>query len=283
MLLPLWTLPLDAAPRGVCLAREAQRLLVWTEINWLFWTNRKGERQAQTHVANPIVAAAISDDGSAFVVAEADGRFSWLAPDLQPRWDRHIKGKPTAVALDPLGLVAAIATSQSQLLLVYSDGEVAREVTCPRPAHFMTFVPGTSRLICAADLGWVGAFDLEVGDWIWRDTPVLSFGGLAVAGGGEPILLSCFTEGLRGYHTDGQIWKFDDPTPSCRTVACRYDGALIVSLQMDGAVTGHTLDLKPRFSYRPDVGVTAMALAALGDVIYLAQTDRKIVALGIPK
>src|SRR5258708_21164618 len=102
---PLWTLPLDAAPRGLSLAREAQRLLVWTDIHWLFWTNRKGERQAQTHLPNPIAAAAVAEDGSAFVAAEADGRFSWFAPDLRPRSARSLKGNPTATAIDPLWLV----------------------------------------------------------------------------------------------------------------------------------------------------------------------------------
>jgi hypothetical protein len=278
---PLWTLPIDAVPRGMSLAREAQRLLVWTDADWLFWMNCKGERQAQIHLPNPICAAAVSEDGSAFVVAETDGRFSWRATDLHSRWDVHLKGKPTAAAVDPLGLVAAVATIQSQLLLIYSDGEVAREVTCPRPAHFLAFVPGTSTLIAAADLGWVGAFNLEIGDWIWRDAPVVSFGGLAIAGNGEPVLLACFSEGMRGYNRDGKPRQFDDPVPQCRNLALSYDASLLVTLQMDGTLHGQSLDLKPRFSHRPASPIIAMALAALGDVVWLALADRQIVALSV--
>jgi hypothetical protein len=177
--------------------------------------------------------------------------------------------------------VAAIATNQSQLLLVYSDGEVAREVTCPRPAHFLAFVPGTTTLIAAADLGWVGAFDLEIGDWIWRDAPVVSFGGLAVAGDGEPVLLACFSEGLRGYHKDGKPWQFDDPAPLCRNLAVSYDASLLVTVQMDGVINGQSMDLKQRFSYKPESSIVAMSLAALGDVLWIAQSDRTIVALSL--
>lgn len=277
----LWTLPLDASPRGLSLAREAQRLLVWTDSHWLFWTNRKGERQAQTHLPNPIAAAAVSEDGSAFVAAEADGRISWLAPDLRPRWDRRLKGKPTAAAVDPLGLVAAVATNQSVIQFLYSDGELACEVSCPRSAHHLAFVAGTSVLIAAADLGWVGAFDLELGDWIWRDAPVVSLGGLAIAGSGEPILLACFSEGVRAYQKDGKLKEFKSPQRSCRDVAVSYDGSLLVALQLDGCLVGLTADLKPRFNYQPDAAVAGLALGALGDVLYLAQADRKIVALSL--
>ena len=278
---PLWTLPLDAVPRGLSLAREPQRLLVWTDANWLFWTSRKGERQAQTHLPQPIAAAAVSDDGSAFAVAEVDGRISWLAPDLRPRWDRIVKGKPTAVVIDPLGLVVAVATNQCQIILIYADGEIAREVSCPRSAHFLAFVPGTTTLIAAADLGWIGAFDLEIGDWIWRDAPVVSFGGMSVAGCGEPILLGCFSEGLRGYKKDGKPWAFDGAVPHCRYVMTSYDASMLVTLQMDGMICAQTLDLKPRFSYRPDAAVIGLAISSLGDVVWMAQTDRNIVALSL--
>lgn len=283
MATPLWTLPLEAVPRGLSAAREAQRLLVWTEAGWLFWTNRRGERQAQVHLPNPIATASISEEGGSIVVAENDGRFSWLATDMHPRWNRYVRGKPTATAVDPLGLVAAVATNQSQLLLIYSDGEVAREVACPRPAHYLAFVPGTTTLIVAADLGWVGDFDLEIGDWVWRDAPVVSFGGLAVAGSGEPILLACFSEGLRGYRKDGKPWEFETPVPQCRNVAVSYDGSLLVTVQMDGLIDGHASDLKPRFSIRPDAMVVSLALAALGDILWTAQSDRKIVAYSLTR
>jgi hypothetical protein len=277
---PLWSLPLEAAARGIALAREAQRLLVWTDTNWLFWTNRKGERQAQAHFESPLVAA-VSDDGSAFLAADAEGRVSLLAPDFKVRWERQVNGKPVAAALDPLGLVAAVATNLGQICLFHADGEPAREATCPRPAQHLAFVPGTAALIAAADLGWMAAFDLEKGEWLWRDAPVATIGGLAVAGIGEPILLACFSDGLRGYRADGKPWKFASATPACRSVVVSYNAEVIVTYQLDGSFAGWTVDMKPHFSYQPEAPPVSLALSALGESLYLAQADRQLVAVAL--
>src|SRR5262249_1339836 len=150
---------------------------------------------------------AISDDGSAFLAAESDGRISWLAPDLKMRWERRVHGRPVSAAIDPLGLVAAVATSLGQIICFHADGAPAREASCPRPALHLAFVPGSATLIAAADLGWLAAYDLVKGEWLWRDAPVTTIGGLAVAGTGEPILLACYSEGLRGYRADGKPLK----------------------------------------------------------------------------
>lgn len=277
----LWSLPLEAQSRGLSLAREAQRLLVWTDTHWLFWTNSKGERQAQSHFPSPIVAAAISEDGSAFVVAEADGRLSWLAPDLQPRWERKLKGKPTALAIDPLGLVAAIATNQGQIAFYYADGEPAHEVACPRPAQHLAFVPGTAILIAAADIGWVAAYDLKSHECLWRDSPVATIGGLAVAAKGEPVLLACFSEGLRGYSSSGKPLTTTAHRTPCRGVAVSHDAETIAILQLDGVITGHGNDVAPRFSYRPDASVVDMAMGAFGETLFLAQGNRRVVAIDV--
>jgi hypothetical protein len=276
----LWTLPLDAAARGLSLAREVNRLLVWTDSR-LLYANRDGKCPAQLDCPAPIKAAAVSEDGLAVVVATADGRVSWLGPDFTTRWQRQLKGKPTAVAIDPLGLVAAVATKHGQIVCFHADGETAREAVCPRPARHLAFVPGAETLVAASDLGWVAAFDLATGDWRWRDSPVADIGTLAVAGVAEPILLACFSTGLRAYHQDGRPWGFPTPFPACRAAAVSFDAQLIVTLQIDGIITGWSLDHQARFTYRPEAGVMAMALSALGDTLYLAQSDQRVEALSL--
>jgi hypothetical protein len=267
----LWTLPLEAAPRGLALAREAGRLLVWTESHWLFWTNRKGERQAQAHFPGPLLAAA-ADDGSAFAAATDDGRLLWLAPDLQTRWEKRLKGRPTALALDPLGLVAAVATGRGHLEFFHADGEPAREAACPRPARHLAFVPGTAMLLAAADLGWLSAFDLGRGEWRWRDAPVATIGGLAVAGIGAPVLLAC-SDGLRAYDGGGKPWLSPAPAGPCQSVVVSYEGDLVITAGFDGTLTGLGRDLKPRFTHHPGAAPAALALSAAGDTLYFAQAN----------
>ncbi len=227
--------------------------------------------------------AAISEDGSAIVAASTDGKVGWFDRDLKKRWERALKSKPTAVAIDPLAQVTAVATKNGQLVLFHADGEPARETTCPRPARHLEFVPGTATLLAAADLGWVAAFDLETGEWLWRDMPVVEIGSLAVAGAAEPILLACFSAGLRGYHRDGKPWAFPTPVPSCRAAAVSYDAALVVMLQIDGMISGWSL---PRRSSGasgivPKRRSPAMCLAALGETLYLALADRRVAALAL--
>lgn len=277
---PLWSLPVESTPRGFALAREANRLLVWTESNWLFWTNRAGDRQAQAHFPTSVVGA-VSDDGSAFVAAAADGRVSWLAPDLKPRWERRVKGKPVAAAIDPLGLIAAVATSLGQICFFHADGKPARETSCPRPAPHLAFVPGTTTLVAAADLGWVSAFDLAKGTWLWRDGPVATIGGLAVAGSGGPVLLACFSEGLRGYDADGKSLKLSAGLLPCRSVGMSYDGSLAIVAALDGTVVGLDAKFQPKFTHHPDSPPTALAVSALGDVLYLIHADRALRAVAL--
>ena len=267
-------------PRGLSLAREANRLLVWTEAHWLFWTNRDGQRQAQTHFPSPIIAA-VSEDGSAFVVAEADGRISWLAADLQKRWEHDLKDKPTAVAVDPLGMVAAIATKHGQLVFIHADGQHAGQFVCPRPAHHLVFVPGTTTLIASADLGWIAGFDLQRRDWIWRDAPVVSIADLAVAGDGEPVLLACYSEGMRVYQRGGQPVQSPIANLACRSIALTYDGSLLVSVGLDGAVNGTGIDGSPRFVHRIEQIPVAIALSSFGETVYIAHADRRITALNL--
>jgi hypothetical protein len=274
MLRPIWSLPVEAAPRGIALAREANRLLVWTESNWLFWTNRHGDRQAQAHFTAPMIGA-VSDDGSAFLAAEENGLISWLAPDLKKRWEHRVQGKPVAAAIDPLGLVAAVATSQGQILFFHADGEPACAASTPRPAIHLTFVPGTATVIAAADLGWLAAYDLVKGDWLWRDAPVTTIGGLAVAGAGEPILIACYSEGLRAYQRDGKPLKLSAVSAS-RSVAISFDGKLIVTEHTDGTIVGHDSALATQFTWRPDSRPTAIALSGLGEVLYVASAAGQV-------
>jgi hypothetical protein len=278
---PRWSLPLEYSPRGLSLARESGRLLIWDDHHWLFWTNSLGHRQAQIRLPNSILGACVSDEGSVFASAESDGRICFFAQDLQIRWARSCKSKPTAIAFDPLGILLAVAEDQGRLCLFDRDGQLVREVACPRAAHYLAFVPGTATLVAAADFGWLAAYDLEKADWLWRDTPVANVGGMAVAGQGEPILLAGFSEGVRGYSKTGQAWKWSTGIGHCRSVNVSYDGSLIVVVEMDGALAGHNSQGIPRFTERMETAPVALVMNAPGDTVYVALAGREIVALEI--
>ncbi len=128
--------------------------------------------------------------------------------------------------------------------------------------------------------GW-RPFDLEKGDWLWRDTPVANIGGMAVAGVGEPVVVAGFSEGIRGYTKTGQPWKWNTAIGRCRTASISYDGSLIVVLEMDGALAGYTAQGAPRFTQRMETAPIAAAMNAWGDTLYVALAGREVVALEI--
>ena len=100
-----WTIPLDSSPCGLSFANEPSRLLVWTESHRLLSISRDGKWQAQLDFPSTLRVAAISEDGSAIVAASTDGKIGWFDRDLKKRWERALKSKPTAVAIDPLAQV----------------------------------------------------------------------------------------------------------------------------------------------------------------------------------
>jgi len=67
----LWSQTVPAPLRGVSLARERDVLLAWDGQNGLFLFDHHGKIQAQRPNPALIAVAGSADDGSAFIVAEA--------------------------------------------------------------------------------------------------------------------------------------------------------------------------------------------------------------------
>src|SRR5439155_7995542 len=109
------------------------------------------------------------------------------------------------------------------LHLLVRAGATAR-VQSPRPIHHLAFVPARPLLVAAADFGWVGCLDVTTNQWLWSDRPVSNIGALAVAGSGDPLLLACFSDGLRRYRVGGVSRSAKTmPTP-CGLVAQSFPG-----------------------------------------------------------
>src|SRR5262245_43635375 len=104
----IWTLTTGSAIRAVCLAREAEMLLVRDDSQTVYLTTAKGAMQGQRTLPG-LSAACLSDDGSALVAVGTAGQVWWLAPDLTTRWERAVAAPAQAVATDPFGQYIAVA------------------------------------------------------------------------------------------------------------------------------------------------------------------------------
>ncbi len=234
MLEPIWSRSLGGAIRGLHFAREGELILVRDDQQILHLLNSAGEIQANSRMPN-LTAACISDDGSTIAAAGAAGQISWLALDLSLRRERSIGVPAVAVATDPFGQYLAVSDRNGGLHLFDRNGRLLGQFSSPRPIHHLAFVPAQPQLAAAADLGWAGCLDLTSGNWLWSDRPVSNIGGLAVASPGDPLLLACFSIGLRRYNSGGYRASINLPKP-CGLIALSFDGKNAIA-----AGAGHEL------------------------------------------
>lgn len=261
---PRWSQTTDARLGGLSLAREARRLLAWDEARNLYlWRLEGGPPARHTHL-QPIVRAAISDDGGAILLADAHAQLSWLTGEMHLRFSLPIDFRPLQLAVEPLGRRVAVSDPERLTLVFDSSGKQIATLETPRPLRHLAFVPSETCLIGAADYGYVGCFD-AAGRCLWRDAPVSHVGSLCVDGAGV-ITLACFSNGLQRYERTGKhLGTLSTPWP-CRLAAADWDGGRILVagdagslslLKADGAVIGEHPTNRP---------ISALALGALGEV-----------------
>src|SRR5207253_5267399 len=113
-------------------------------------------------------------------------------------------------------------------------------------------VPTRPQLAASADFGWDGCLDLTTGEWAWSDRPVAHAGGLAVAGGGDPLLLACFSDGVRRYGLGGGYRGVIRVPKPCGLVALTFTGDKAVAAGAGRELFG--FDAKGEVLFTRDLG-----------------------------
>lgn len=229
---PLWTQSTDFPLAGLSLARERGTALAWNVHSSLFLFDRGGQCQARWAAAAPLSAAACSDDGTALALVGQGGEVWSLAPDLTTRWQRSVKARGSAVALDPLGQHVAVADGSGKLHLFDRHGGLVWCVDSPRALRHLAFIPERAALVGCADYGLVACFG-PGGECLWREGLVANIGALAVTGDGSTVALACFSEGLCCYALDARKPRRVPDAAPCRLVALSYTGDAILTAGLD--------------------------------------------------
>ncbi len=261
----LWSQTIPAPLRGLILARERETIFAWDGQDDLFLFNHAGSIQARRPSPAPVTAAGCAEDGSAYVVAGSQTpMICWLAPDLTPRWQRPLRHRATAVAMEPLGRCVALADAGGTLHLMDARGRTLWKATTPRPLHHLAFVPEKSIVVGAADFGLVLCFGAS-GECLWRDGLVAHVGSLAVSGDGSCVLLACFSDGLYHYNTDGPQQQRIPLESPCRLTALSYAGDRLLTADRPQrlCLRDSKGDIHERINL--DGPVAAVALSALAD------------------
>jgi hypothetical protein len=258
----------------VAFAREAEALLVRDARHGLSLFNPRGELQGRCTLKE-LAAGCLADDGSVLAAIAGD-RICWLALDLSIRWEKRIGGAGTAAALDPFGQYLAVADKKSQLYLYDRTGQLLGRFTAPLPIQHLSFLPTLPLLMAAAESSWVGCLDLTSGQWAWTDRPISQIGGLAVASGGDPMVLACFAPDLRGYGLGGSHrFTIHLPKP-CGHVALTFTGEKGVAAGLGKECFGFNRRGEVIKTESLEQPPTALALSALGDRVICGFGDGRV-------
>jgi hypothetical protein len=271
----LWTVNLPAAAAGLALAAEPGAVLAWTGPTLMLW-NARGVLQGRASPAGRVTAAAAAADGSCFASADDAGRLTLLGPDLAVRWATQLPAPTTAVAIDGHGWLVAAADRLGGLAGFDREGRTAFRTAAARPLAHLVQPPAVPVLIGAAEFGLVAGFDLRRNDWAWRDAPVAHAGSLAAAGDGDLVLLACFTGGLMAYDGKGARRPLPFRVPA-KAAAVSYDGRRLVTVGLDGAVTGLDRTGGKRFELPATPPAVAVAVSPFGERVWAARSDGSLI------
>lgn len=273
---PLWSRSLGHAVRGLHFAREGELLLARDESQILTLLDSRGDIQATARIA-ALSAACISDDGTTFVAVGAAGQVWWLAPDLTVRRERSVGAPAVAAATDPFGQYLAVSDRKGGLHLLDRNGRTLGQFSTPRPVHHLAFVPMQPHLAAAADLGWAGLLDLTTGNWLWTDRPVSNIGSFAVAGNGDPLLLACFSIGMRRYNSGGYRASINLPK-ACGLIALSFDGQKGVASGAGHELYGFNENGELTLTHELEHTPMALTLSATGDRVFCGFVDGTVAA-----
>jgi hypothetical protein len=208
---PAWTVVTDAPLKAMSFAREAGRVLACDAAGGLYLIDAQGQFLSVSRSPGPVVAAAISDDGSLVAMLGEGNRLWLLGADLETIEDREAVTDATAVAIDPHGQYVAVASRMNMVQFYSRFGKQAGRFETRQHLSHMAFVPSTPDLVGVGAYGSISCYELTTnasgklgGELAWTHQLMSGVGRLATTGDGGMILVACFTHGVQRYDLRGR-------------------------------------------------------------------------------
>lgn len=230
---------------------------------------------AQRRSPKPLAGVASADTGERLVAVGGQGEVWWLDERLRPL-DEILTGiAPTAVAVDPHGLYAAVAGEGSRLLVVSCTGQVLADAVVGQTLNRLAFVPGAARILGAAEQGHLACHDLH-GRLIWKETMYSSIGGMAVDETGDAVLLACYGHGLMRFNGSGRREGAYHVERSPHAVSVDYDGSRILAGTIDGRLLSLNFDGRVLADRPAGDKPLSLAMDALGRFAVVGFADGEV-------
>jgi hypothetical protein len=236
-----WSWYSNSPLAGCGLQRERLRVFAWDDAHAVYLLDVHGRVLAQRRSPRPLACVAAADTGERLVAVGGRGEIWWLDDQLRPLDEVYTGIEPTAVAVDPHGLYAAVAGEGSRLLVVSCTGQVVADAVVGHTLNLLAFVPGAARILVAAEQGHLACHDLY-GRMIWKETMFSTIGGMAVDETGDAVLLACYGHGLMRFHSSGRREGAYHVERSPHLVSVDYDGSHILAGTIDGRLLSLNYD-----------------------------------------
>ncbi|MFO0956161.1 MAG: hypothetical protein U0800_01700 [Isosphaeraceae bacterium] len=208
-----WTVVTDAPLQGLSLAREEGLILAWDEADQLYLFNLRGDRVATSRAPGKVVSAQASDTGSLYVIRGERGMLWFLGKGLEPIAERPTGIDAAALAVDPHGRYAVLASKVGAHAIFNRYGRPAGQFETRQPVGHLAFVADAPLLIAAANFGAImglelvpaGASGKLSAELLWQQSLLSNVGRLALTGDGRMILASCYTHGIHRFDLEGNV------------------------------------------------------------------------------
>lgn len=264
-----WTVVTDAPLKGLSLAREEGLILAWDEADQLYLYNLLGDRVAVSRAPGKIVSAQASDTGPLYVVQGERGMLWFLGKGLEPIAERPTGIDAAALAVDPHGRYAILASKVGPHAILNRYGRPAGQFETRQPIGHLVFLADAPLLIAAANFGAIMGLELVPAsgsgklsaELLWQQSLLSNVGRLAATGDGRMILASCYTHGIQRFDLEGNSEGAYHPggsvTHACpdfvgRTIAVATIEADLALLSSAGNVRWQTTVARPPVALQID-------------------------------
>ncbi len=214
-----WSFATEAPLVAMKWARETGDLLLADAVGGMYLLDRAGKLLNLTRGPSPIRALGFSDTGAGGVALVGDDKLYWFNRQLTFQGCLEHADQVASIALEPFGQYAAVSLADGQLIIYDWYRKRVRSAQTPHPLVALEFVPTAAELVGVAEYGMLCRLKFT-GETIHHKQLWSNVGDLAVARGGETVLLACYAHGVQLHDSHGeQIGSFQVGGTACRTSA----------------------------------------------------------------
>ena len=227
-----WSFRTEAPLVALRWARETGEVLAADAVGGMYLLDSSGRLANLIRGPSPIRALAFSDTGGGGVALVGDDKLYWFNHQLVFQGCLEHAEQVASIALDPHGEYAGVSLADSSLILYDFFRKRIRTVSTQQPLIALEFIPSVPEMVGVAEYGMLCRFAFQ-GDKLYQQPLYSNVGDLAVARGGDIVLLACYAHGIQLHDDTGeQVGSYQVGGTASR-VAASYSGRKVAVVTME--------------------------------------------------